>query len=275
MVNEDSLGHGSHRLWVVDGATGIAHNKCTTGSSDAAWLAQCMTDILNATPQDLRSSQDTLAGLSVQVNQAFAQEVQALGMDELADEDSPCACLGLIELRENRLDMACIGDVTIVVKSGDALQIFSDQSAQPFSDRTLAHWRTLHAQGMEPEVIWENLLGTLRENRQAVNQPDGYGVVHPARPWLHKIQFRSVPALAGMQILMVTDGFWRLVDTFKCFTPETLMGHLELQHPPKLSPALAMLREIETQDSGSDLFGRIKTHDDATALYVTVAGVPA
>jgi hypothetical protein len=275
LVNEDCLGHTAHRLWMVDGATGIASSKCTTGFSDAAWLSQCISEALAAMPQDLRSSEDTLERLSSQVTRTFAQEINALGLPAVADEDCPCACLGLVELRDNRLDMACIGDITIVVKTADGLQIFSDQSVQPFSDRTLAHWRTLHAQGLPPEEIWNQLLSTLRSNRQAVNRPDGYGVVHPTRSWLHKVVWTSLPAKPGMQILMVTDGFWRLVDTFKCFTPQTLMGHLELQDPPKLSPAMAMLREIEMQDSGNDLFDRIKTHDDASALYASVAGAPA
>ena len=64
-------------------------------------------------------------------------------------------------------------------------------------------------------------------------------------------------------LLMMSDGFYRLVDTFERYTDATLFQAVEQRG---LAALLQELRELERGDPECRRHLRFKTHDDATAL---------
>ena len=259
---------------MVDGATGISDIKYTRGHSDAAWLAAEITKLLSNAPTNLNQLIDILNWLSIEIKKSFFQEIEFNQLKDISDEDMPSACLGIIELNGDSIEIACIGDISIAIQNSDGIQVISDTSSAQFGDKTLAQWKALHEQKISADLLWEKLLPTLRKNRESVNQVGGYGVIHPHRDWSHMVTHVTVKATPETEILMATDGFWRLIDIFHSYTPQTLFSRLLSEDMGPISKLLEELRTLEREDVDHQKFNRIKTHDDASALFARLIEIP-
>jgi len=78
------------------------------------------------------------------------------------------------------------------------------------------------------------------------------------------------PAAAATHLLLATDGFYRLVDTYGMLTAGELM---QAALERGLAPLYAELRRIEDGDPECLAFPRLKARDDATAVLVEVRRV--
>jgi hypothetical protein len=268
--NDDAYGFNAQRLWVIDGATGISDKHFTTHISDAAWLAETTSILLQSlTPGPI---QHLLQELEIQLKEAFAKEVRGVATSELNDLDLPCACLGLVQLNEGVLELACVGDICILIAPVEGpLQVFSDQASAPFADKTLRQWRQLLAENTDPALAWSLLRPTIRRNRASVNQPGGYVLIHPGRDWAHQVAVHQIPYSPGMRVLMASDGAWRLVDLFGVHDAASL---LEVVTQSKWSSVLDDLRLREAQDLDCTQYLRVKPSDDATGLLAQLIEVP-
>lgn len=268
--NDDAYGHTSHRLWVIDGATGISSKSFTSHASDAAWLAETISELLQDIP-DLPLAL-VLEQLEARVKTAFQKAIAPLGLNELDELDMPCACLGLVQIHNGQLEIACIGDISIVVShENGSSEEFTDQASAKFSEKTLNRWRQLLTEHVTPEIAWPFLRPTIRNNRAAVNQPNGYTVIHPSRDWSHLVTMMQRPCTKDMRVLMASDGVWRLVDLFSCHDASSL---IEMVTQSNWNTVMDDLREREAQDPECTRYLRVKPSDDATGLLARLKGYP-
>ncbi len=269
--NDDSWGHALERLWVLDGATGVSPRRCTRDHSDAAWLADTASHWLAAdtrTPRATGPLTHRLLELQSFVKEAFVWERHKAGGELPHDIDMPCACLGLAQIDGDELHLACVGDITVVVAWPDGQhQVWSDHASTKASRRTLDAWHTARAQGLSGDTLWEAVRPVILNNRESVNRPDGYRVIHPARPWADGVQVHRVSLVDGMRVLLASDGLWRLVDLFNSHTPLDVILALETQG---WQPVLNQLREQEDDDANGERHPRVKHRDDATAVLARV-----
>ena len=274
--NDDAFGHTPRRLWVLDGATGVSKRRCTRDSSDAAWLAQAASawlaaDAAPSTAQS-RSAPMCLYALEGAMTAAFAEEMAQSGARNVTDVDMPSACLGLVQIEGDHLAMACVGDVTVAVHTpGGADTTFSDHASAAASQRTLKTWLAARARGVPDDQLWEQVRPVILKNREEVNRPGGYRVIHPVRRWASGVPIHHMPLVAGMQVLLASDGLWRLVDLFADMTAASLMQQLGTPGWPQV---LARLRALEQADARGERHPRVKCSDDATAVLATVCRAP-
>ncbi len=264
-VNEDGMGlHGSF-AWVIDGATGMSDEQLTSGGSDAAWLAGLVGERL----LDLSGEQDmdmVLGRLEADIRSAFGEATAHVpGID---DHHAPSACLGLIRAQvEQDGDIAIkgrfLGDVIALVPSGGGVVRWTDERAKPFERKTLA---ALGTRGHEPGQVPEAVRRQILENRTKLNQPDGYWVVNPRRPWSGQELRFEARVKPGEPIVLATDGFMRLVDVFEAYSDSSLHAQLAAGRGDDL---MQELRERERGDLKAGAYPRVKTHDDATFLVIT------
>ncbi len=264
-VNEDGIGlHGSF-AWVIDGATGMSDEQLTSGGSDAAWLAGLVGERL----LDLSGEQDmdmVLGRLEADIRSAFGEATAHVpGID---DHHAPSACLGLIRAQvEQDGDIAIkgrfLGDVIALVPSGGGVVRWTDERAKPFERKTLA---ALGTRGHEPGQVPEAVRRQILENRTKLNQPDGYWVVNPRRPWSGQELRFEARVKPGEPIVLATDGFMRLVDVFEAYSDSSLHAQLAAGRGDDL---MQELRERERGDLKAGAYPRVKTHDDATFLVIT------
>jgi hypothetical protein len=264
-VNEDGIGlHGSF-AWVIDGATGMSDEQLTSGGSDAAWLAGLVGERL----LDLSGEQDmdmVLSRLEADIRSAFGEATAHVpGID---DHHAPSACLGLIRAQvEQDGDIAIkgrfLGDVIALVPSEGGVVRWTDERAKPFERKTLA---ALGTRGHEPGQVPEAVRRQILENRTKLNQPDGYWVVNPRRPWSGQELRFEARVKPGEPIVLATDGFMRLVDVFEAYSDSSLHAQLAAGRGDDL---MQELRERERGDLKAGAYPRVKTHDDATFLVIT------
>jgi hypothetical protein len=270
--NDDACGSSPRRLWVLDGATGVSDRRWTRFASDASWLAHTASDLLRDPQWDGQPLAAALSGLEAQLRAAFIEAVACEGLSQAGVHEMPSACLGIVQLLGDEIEVACVGDISVVVQApGRLFQVFTDSAAEPFSRRTLHAWQRARASTHGANAMWEEACKVIRENRSAMNQPGGYRVVHPVLAWAQGVQVHRLPAVAGTRILLASDGLWRLVDLFREMSPQALMQAIEYQG---IGRVLARLRAMEADDPACEAFARVKPGDDATGMLaeLTFAG---
>ena len=264
-VNEDGIGlHGSF-AWVIDGATGMSDEQLTSGGSDAAWLAGTIGERLTELCSD-RDMDAVLSRLEAGIRSAFSEATAHVA--EIDDHHAPSACLGLIQGRLSKggdieVKGRFLGDVIALVPSKGSIVRWTDERAKPFERKTLA---ALGAREHEPGQVPEAVRRQILENRTKLNQPDGYWVVNPRRPWSgQELRFEG-SVRPGEPIVLATDGFMRLVDVFGAYSDSSLHAQLAAGRGDDL---MQELRERERGDLKAGAYPRVKTHDDATFLVIT------
>ena len=147
------------------------------------------------------------------------------------------------------------------------MTLLSDHAIEAVASRTQAAFA--EARRLRPdEDPWPLVRETIRENRLLANQPGGYNVVHPRVPWRSLLVRATHPVAPGDVLLLVTDGFYRLIDHFGIHTEADLV---EAALSQGLRPMIDRLRAEENADPHGVRAPRIKKHDDATAVLVRVA----
>ncbi|MBD2746489.1 protein phosphatase 2C domain-containing protein [Microvirga sp. BT688] len=262
--NEDGAGLRGRFAWIIDGATGLSEEQLTSGGSDAAWLADFMDERLAAL-SEAEAADGLLQRLEADVRSAFGQETAHV--PDVSDHHTPSACLGLIEVIPGEggllaLQGRFLGDVIALVPSEHGIVRWSDERAKPFERKTMA---ALGAREHEPGKIPEAVRRQIRENRTRLNQPDGYWVVSPRRPWAGEELRFEAQVQPGAPIVLATDGFMRLVDVFGAYSDGELYHRLAQAKGPDL---MQELRDRERGDLMAGAYPRVKTHDDATFLVI-------
>jgi serine/threonine protein phosphatase PrpC len=116
--------------------------------------------------------------------------------------------------------------------------------------------------------LWPLLLPLIRHHRGLMNRPDGYWILDLSERWIEHVETTTPAAEAGDVLLLVTDGFWRLVDTYCQYSERSLFA---AALGGGVRPLARELRAIEAADEECRRYPRLKARDDATALLVRIA----
>jgi hypothetical protein len=111
------------------------------------------------------------------------------------------------------------------------------------------------------------MMPRLRAERRRRNLPDGYGVLAAERSCVPMIHLDRMPARALRRILLVSDGYYRLVDHYAAASDAELVRRTAELGAEAM---LRQLRAIEAADLMGTRFPRLKIADDATALLLGV-----
>ena len=114
------------------------------------------------------------------------------------------------------------------------------------------------------KMSYEDRWDALREDRKLQNTP-GRWIFGLDPEAAQHMKSKTVPVEAGTEILLMTDGLYRLIDPYKSHTPADLFAS-----PDGMLGLLAALRTIE--DGGELAETRVKMRDDACGLWLCVEG---
>ncbi len=270
VTNEDVVGHVGDSwhgaAWVLDGATVIAERSYVPGvTSDAAWLAEqlgaAFTDLSlsNATPESV-------------VRQALARVAgtywSLVGDTEVPIYALPSAAGVWVRWRAGRpLDYAALGDCRALARLGSGPVGFLGPRGDSPGDRLVnAAVRGLQAIGVHSVAgIRQRMTGQLQVARARMNRPGGYwvfGVEPSAADHLERDQHDCPP---GTAVLLVSDGFYRLVDTYGRHDRDSLFAAVQADG---LWTVYKALRALERADADCRRYPRLKPQDDASALLL-------
>jgi hypothetical protein len=257
-------------VWILDGATGLSKERLfATAPSDAAWFVGAVDLELRAA--DWRDETAVLISRAMRrVHKRFLDE--ALAPHERASV-WPSASFALVRSTGGYVEFANLGDCRILWSGPDNLvKCFGSSRVTELDGMIVSEIRRLHLMGTtDQDAVWRAIILKIEANRKLRNAPGGYWILDVEGRGLVGLQATRVESSLIDKCLMCTDGFYRLVDTYRRHTDQSLL--LETRNIG-VGALIATVREIERRDQHGIEFPRIKSRDDATAVYMEVAPRP-
>jgi serine/threonine protein phosphatase PrpC len=265
-INEDRWGASQDAVWLLDGATGLAEQRVLPGPSDALWLVEQVDAGMRQHAARDETAAEILRSTVHKAQHEFARV--ALRPDAPPGE-RPTASFILLRLRANDIELASLGDCRIVYRdAAGATRSYGASGVTALDERLVEEVIRLQADGVTRDEIWSRVLPMTRRHRAMMNLPEGYWTLDLSERGLDHIEIARLPAKRGEPFLMLSDGFYRLVDAYRRHSYDTLLTAAETSG---LAPLLDELRAIEAADTACRLYPRLKPRDDATAVLVRPA----
>lgn len=268
-VNDDRIGGASHHAWVIDGATDVCESPLMPGPSDAAWFAGCLDRSLKgrdgrALPP-LTQLLDELTGETFELFQRDARRVPQ------GRHEHPSAAGVVLHLQGEHINFLSLGDCQLFLNMpGEGPREIGIDPALARADarnvQFMREYRARSGAGTWQDVR-QSLWPRIRQARQWLNQPGGYGVFSITMPPAQFVRHGQLGAPVGTRLLLASDGFTRLADIFKRYRAPDLLDEASRRGLPDL---VAELRTIEEADPDCLEFPRTKPHDDASALLAEI-----
>lgn len=253
-------------LVLLDGATPLTDERCVTaGASDPAWFVRRFA-------QDLGRVLRPDAGQEALVLEALAATRAAYraagGSADVPAYAWPIATLAWVRVRDpdaagvHALDLFCLGDSKVLLQGPDGAVVDLDPFENPQEQATQAAVAALVADGiLDPAQRWARLLPMLRARRHEQNTARSPAVLclDPRGPLAARTA--RATASAGALLLVLSDGLYRLVDTYG------LHGEASLLDACRTRGLDALLDELRAFEAGKESAGlAAKTADDASAI---------
>lgn len=160
-----------------------------------------------------------------------------------------------------------MGDLSVLVCRQDGtVERFGQSTVRELDRQALAVLERQIASG--PASYAERLANVwpkIQDNRALRNVVEGYDVLDPSVSCLGRMARMSFERRNIRSFLMLSDGFYRLVDTYHRYTDASLFRTVETDG---LLPLLRELRALELDDPECVRYPRFKQCDDATALWI-------
>lgn len=272
-INEDLVGvyerDGVTDIIVMDGATPLSPQRhVRAGASDPSWFVQQFAADLAAVLHRA-GSQESLVAQAL-VGTRAAHRAVASGTN-VPPHDWPVATLSWVRMRHGRvqgdrvaparLELYCLGDSKILLQGPDGVRDL-DPFDNPVEREVQAAVAALVAEGVsDPAARWERLLPMLQSRRHAQNTAAHPQVLCLAPRGAFAARTHVLDAPAQGQLLAMTDGFYRLVDTYGLYDDAGLAAAV-------LERGLdALVDELRAFEAGAAAAGiTAKRADDASAV---------
>jgi len=272
-VNEDGYGYwpaeAPQAAWVLDGVTGINDRALLPGPTDAAWFVaqvqEALPTLLAASP-DMPAA-DLVGALVEQLERRqSAAWLDARGAD---GRETPAASFALVRLIGSEIEVLRLGDCLVLLEASDGTVTVMDHPVlATIEAETRDALLALRARGItDPKQAFTAMMPRLRAERLRRNTPDGYGVLAAERSCLPMLHLDRIPAHTLRRVLLVSDGYYRLVDHYGAASDAELVRRTEELGADAM---LEQLRAIEAADAMATRYPRLKIADDATALLIGV-----
>lgn len=267
--NEDWAGtfaipHGRD-LVIIDGATSVAERDyIDPAEGDVRWFVIRFVAALGAAIDRGLAQPDAVGDAAAAVHAEFRERSAGRDVPLYA---WPIAALSWVRAREtahgHRLSLYCLGDCKLLMRSPDGAIADLDPFVNPQEAILQAEIARLQAEGVgDPAARLARLMPMLRARRAFQNSAAATNSLCLRPTSGFGARTATVDAPAGSAVLAMTDGFYRLVDSYGLHTPASLFT-LCMEHGPQA--ALDRLRGYETA-ARTDPSLALKRADDASAI---------
>lgn len=245
---------------VIDGATDVGPVRIfSAGESDAARYAEIFAAEIVKGPADAREIPQAWFGRLLPRIRAAVEREAKIPLKDAPRASHPTAAATWVRARKGKLEGATLGDSIAIIKTPDgALSVFGETSKA--SDEQGRARKVM-------ELSFAERMQWLADVRAIHNTPKGYWVFGVQPEAADHIVHQSVDAPPGTKVLVMTDGFYRLVSPYGRYTNEGLIDAVLARG---LGDLMRELRDMEKSSDDDAKIGRFKTADDATALLIEV-----
>jgi hypothetical protein len=244
---------------VIDGATDVGPVRVFAhGESDAAVFAEIFAQALIAEQPGAASPRDYFARVVERLRDQ-AGKASRMPLGDAPRASLPTAAATWIRVRQGRLEGVTLGDtLAIVLRPDGSIDVIGEPS-KPAEEQARA--QKVMSRTPEERKAW------LQQVRAIHNTDRGYWVFGVQPEAAGRIIHQSVAAPAGARVLLMTDGFYRLVSPYGRYDDRSL---IEAAIARGLGPLMQELRALEADPGDDARIGRFKTSDDATALLTGI-----
>lgn len=263
-VNEDAWGHAGGAVWLLDGATGVAPAPLIESPSDAAWFAREVSQRLaSAFLPERPTTEAVLHGVCGAVEAAS----RTCDLAAVPNWELPSASLVVAREMAGSLEFTNLGDSVIVWRGrgGVATRFGAADELGRLEESLHRVLDDALAAGHGRQAGLDRARALARENRKLMNRPEGYWILDLSGDGVSKAQVAACPDAGSVDLLLMTDGFSRLVEVYDAYDWDGLMDRA-LQ--AGLAALYDELRAIEAEDEDCILHQRFKGRDDATAVLL-------
>lgn len=247
---------GAGTAWVLDGATDVTALKpFPRAESSAAWLAEALSQRLMVAPPAGMDAvaywRDVMADV-----RARAEGESAIPLASLPPEARPIA---------SGMWMRRLGSSLELAWMGDCLALELDTGVLHGADHAIAQ-ETADSRGLvalSEAERWEQA----RLSRAATNTSSRpiFGLDPEKAAGLNR---KTVAITSGSSIVLMSDGFFRLVDPYGIAADGRALARLIREDG--LAGALSRLRAFEAETPDAEIV-RIKPSDDSCALWLQLS----
>lgn len=261
--NADGFMCGKGFAAIIDGAANLGRSKIPGFKNDVIWLVR---NLKKAIPKHLSEGETNtilqLEKIRIELNDLYSR------FDGEVDE-RPFACIGVVRAIGEMIEIINMGDLTFLIeRENEEIFRFGNNAVKQLDAEAISTLKNKISDGIKPhsarvDLVREQIL----QNRAKRNILPGYEVFDTEFSCLHCFERILLDRSEILNILMMTDGFYRAVDVFNIHTDLSLMDAVK-NHGA--SAVLDQIRNVEERDADCIKFPRFKKCDDATAILVNL-----
>ncbi|MHA6718362.1 hypothetical protein ACX40Y_02810 [Sphingomonas sp. RS6] len=256
--NDDRAGSATAHAWVIDGATDLGPPGLVGRQGGAAWLAG------QAHAAFMAVADAPLAAMCGAVAEVLANDyASARTRDPYGRWELPIAAFLAVRLDGDALECGWLGDCVGLLRGDSGVTrigpLPADRDAEAAHAASLAEYGLGAVKQAEAPII---------DSLRAARDRPGRSVLGVEPATLTRLETARINCTPGDDLLLMTDGFAALIDSYAALDATSLMAALIQDGLPALAIAL---RAIEATDSACTRYPRFKRSDDATAIWLRVA----
>ncbi|MFG0631503.1 hypothetical protein [Pseudomonas sp. xss_2] len=253
--NDDRIGCADQHAWVIDGATDLGPPGLLGERGGAAWLAAAAQRAFHGASGALQQVCESVF-VAVATDYAQAQRREPVAAWEL-----PRAAFAAVALEGAELSCAYMGDCVVLHRSAQGIGFLT-----PEPDRE-AERAEAAALGPGTGAFGVRTPAVVADRRAARERPKAVLSIDAQQARDGTRYVRSAVS-AGDEVILLSDGFAALFDTYDVYDPAGFIAQLEAHG---LAALAQTLRAIEQEDAACLRYPRFKASDDASAIWLRVA----
>ncbi len=266
--NEDIFGHTERCFWVLDGALSLSKANYTDAFSDIVWVVNWWNTYLLQNIEQFNKSIVTILEEGIdQLNREFGQYADYRTLSKL---DRSTASIIIVRINNNTVECFGLGDSEINIRNKQgAIEVVIDGKIDQLDSQVIdmifnnnERINHIHFNGYTNEE-----LAVLQNNRMKMNEKDGYYILEHDKSAIQHGHYKEYQLSDIKDIILMSDGYSAIYNKYNQLTIEHLMDRC---HRDGVQPIMALIRSTEKSDESFQKYKRLRLHDDATAIYLSL-----
>lgn len=261
--NEDICGLTKKGAFVLDGASALTYKNYTPSGNDVNWMVNWWKKYLEANLDDTRYTIQEI--IKKGIDNFNIEYGKFVDIKTLKNFEKLSAGIAVARKNQNYLETYVLGDVeiTLETKNGDCIHI-TDDFIKNLDSEVISMISKNNRRNSE--IVFKGFtqeeMDILIRNRSKMNKPGGYYILSHEKEAVDKGVYKKIKIEEVERCLLATDGITPLSTRY---TKKTLLENLRSKGVKEI---IKELRTIEESDIHKKTIGRLKTHDDATLVYM-------
>jgi len=267
-ANEDRAACAENFCWVLDGASGLGSDKILSDKSEVIWFVDNWNEYILKV-----SNSKTIQSLSSIIDQGISDIKEKFykysNTAKINDLNKPSSSIAIIKLDNNTLNYFILGDCTLLIKQNEDIISLKDNKLDKLDKKVIDYiTQKINEENLTFKQARKKAKNLLIENRMKKNSKNGYWTLEFDNNAVENSLRGSVKLNNNTEILLMTDGFSAITDTYNLYDKAALFHKIKKEG---LIPVYEELRKIEKSDYEAKKFPRLKVSDDASAVYCELA----